>query len=1150
MAKDEINIVIPEVSIPTVQGGQNEEPRKCLVPFSGKLITAEDPFIVGKNFRTLTNMRYRDKNPVSIGGMTKINTTALITYLKVRNAFHFSKSQPAETHVLAQAYNTDLTASKVYQNITAIPSAGDFSATALWTDSAGAGVGMFSDCPDGMVAYCNGVDTCVWPGDEGRVAEFINFDPSRTFSYDFTDRINNTKTDTANIATLATIGNGIDANTMLMLHLDNNVTDSSPASPHTVTNTNVTFSTTEKAFGTHGAVFNGTTAYLSAPDNADFDFSDGTFTVDARLKFTNFTANNPFYYQKTDVTKISFANGSHEPVVGETIHGNTSAATGIVDYVVVDSGDWGGTAAGTIYMHTITGTWQDAEAIHDPTSTDCGDTSSTASDAGDNYIELYVNTSGQIVILVHECYGTGTDVVSVTSGFALTAATRYHIEVSESANNWYIFVDGDLKFTASDANRAKNYIGTVYVGYDGTNFLKGSVDEYRVSSSCRHTATFTPLAAAYSTATNVANVYVRSTLPLEAIKLYVENVNTSASTAAGTYWDGSSFADLASLSDGTDDGGVTLAQDGSVSFTSTASTAKPKYINGVPLYTYWLTFTGIDAGVTISYCTVSAPFQDIADLWDGIDRSIAACFKYETSYTNYTLNVSADVYTTSDSTTYADLTSLGAYSGGNNCLIVGFFEQMSAFNIGVAPDKTNSTANTLLEGIDYWDGSSFTAMAGLEDGTSEAGISLAKSGTASVTAPSPWLVFQSVIADNSVPLYYYRFRWNQILAAGGVRIYHISGIPAQKQIQGYKFPIYNNETLMLCGNMDGKQNSLIIAAPDTAQVFNGDNSQEIEFGDDSALMCGCTVFSQYGSNLFNITLIFKNKEEWGLVNSGSSWLKYRISPSIGCPYPLTLDTVIIPPTEGQSAANRNIAIWANDNGVYTSEGRHPVDVSYDIRDLFDQNSATHINLSYGQSFYGKTDQQKLEYHLFVATTTGTVTTLDDEWVLDLRRWKWFHVDRTSGKKIQCMINVTDLYGANYTYGFLDAGYMERLEYGTTFDGEDIVSTWQTGDFPLIDGDPLTETEVTAIVPFMVAKATTTENVTITHYIDSFSTGEDFTADPTNASHRLTFPVKPANTVPGCLHSFKGTVTTDDETNGMEPLLLGIYYRVVREHDYE
>ena len=192
------------------------------IPLTGKLMLS-DPATIGTNFQTLTNMRYTDANIQSIAGNTKINSTALSTYLKVRNAHQYTKSQPAENHLLAQAYNTGLTASQVIENTTAIPSAGDFSATALWTDSTGAGRGYFSPAPNGQVVYANGVDTCIWGGNEMAPGAFIVStavvadDGSATNPRDYSEVMRNTKTDSENVALL---GGGVDSYTKLMVHFD------------------------------------------------------------------------------------------------------------------------------------------------------------------------------------------------------------------------------------------------------------------------------------------------------------------------------------------------------------------------------------------------------------------------------------------------------------------------------------------------------------------------------------------------------------------------------------------------------------------------------------------------------------------------------------------------------------------------------------------------------------------------------------------------------------------------------------------------------------------------------------------------------------------------------------------------------------------
>jgi hypothetical protein len=181
--------------------------RHKTILFAGKLST-DDPAMIGDNYQTLTNLRYADTHIRAVQGMTKINTTALSTYLKTRNAFHFRKSQPSESHILTQVYNTGLTASQVLQNTTAIPTAGDYSATALWTDSAGAGRGRFSEASNGDMIYCNGVDACIWGGSEHSCGAVIQStaalsaaSDTATNPKDYTDQMNNTKTDSANIIT-------------------------------------------------------------------------------------------------------------------------------------------------------------------------------------------------------------------------------------------------------------------------------------------------------------------------------------------------------------------------------------------------------------------------------------------------------------------------------------------------------------------------------------------------------------------------------------------------------------------------------------------------------------------------------------------------------------------------------------------------------------------------------------------------------------------------------------------------------------------------------------------------------------------------------------------------------------------------------------
>lgn len=1053
------DLKIPKVDIPAVEVINTEEPKKEVLSFTGKLVSAENPVVIGKNnFRELTNMRYAEKSVKSVGGMTKINSTPDATYFKPRNAFQFRKPTitTMESHILAQMYNTGLTASQVWDLTTVPPGTGDF--TALWTDSSGSGRGMFSNAPNSTMAYANGVDTCIWEGNESRCGRFMNFDPSGSFSYDFTDTINNTKSDTENCVTFTSSGGGVDANTKMLLHLDNNVTDT--VGTHTVTNNLVTLNAT--GVFSYAGLFNGATSYLSVPDHADFNFSGGAWCFDARVKLNSIAAEQALFSQFTDAN---------------------------------------------------------------------------------NYMVVFVDKSGYLNL---EVYETGAAIVDIqVTGKALTTGTWYHIEIGESGNSWYFFVDGKLIAVESASSRAANYTGVFYIGTDSSRYLDGYMDEIRLSNIMRHTADFAIPVVAYSSTAGV-NVYVASPRPIQGWTPYIKVANASAATAVGYEWTSSGWASL-SITDGSASGGKSLAQTGKISFSSTVTTSKPKFIEGIPLYYYWFTFSGIDAATSIYYVTVDAPFQQIVDLWDGIGRTVGAFYKYNSKYYDYTANVYKNEYNESYTSTYADLNGLPGYSSGssgNYYILLGFFEFPTAVNIGVAPDKYNTTANTVISG-DYWNGAGFATLGTIEDGTSTSGISLAKSGTISWTPPSKSLLFKTTFSNNSVPLYYIRLRWNQALS--DTRIYYANGVPMQRTLTGYKFALNSQSRLMLCNNVDGYKNMVTVGASDTCQVFNGDDSFDIFFGDAEEITCGCNVFAMYGSSLYNITLFLKPQSLWGLIQTDSGWKRYEIAP-IGCSSPQTLVTVNVPPQEGQQGSNRSIALWLNSTGVYSSDGRHPTPVHDDIKNLFDQNAPTHINLDYIDKFSAFDDKPNHEAHFLVTLTTGAVTALDAEYVLDYKKWRWFKIDRGTGLKLQCGLPVADELGNIYTYGFINTGYCERLEYGNTFDGTDITSTVHFGDF-MLGNDLFTDAFINSVTTVMDAKTSATEEVSMTHYINTASTGTAYTVDPTSTGYNITMTPEIMNQTPGMSHSIKYEFTTGSETVGFEPLIACIRYTPVREHDY-
>ena len=96
-----------------------------------------------------------------------------------------------------------------------------------------------------------------------------------------------------------TLGDPYFNNTVLLLHLNNNVTDTSGTNA-TITNTSVTFNNSIVRFGTHSAVFNGS-AYLTAPTSSNFSFGTGNLTIEFWVYNTaSSTINAPIMSNYTD----------------------------------------------------------------------------------------------------------------------------------------------------------------------------------------------------------------------------------------------------------------------------------------------------------------------------------------------------------------------------------------------------------------------------------------------------------------------------------------------------------------------------------------------------------------------------------------------------------------------------------------------------------------------------------------------------------------------------------------------------------------------------------------------------------------------------------------------------------------------------------
>ena len=80
----------------------------------------------------------------------------------------------------------------------------------------------------------------------------------------------------------------------------------------------------------------------------------------------------------------------------------------------------------------------------------------------------------------------------------------------------------------------------------------------------------------------------------------------------------------------------------------------------------------------------------------------------------------------------------------------------------------------------------------------------------------------------------------------------------------------------------------------------------------------------------------------------------------------------------------------------------------------------------------------------------------------------------------------------------------------------------------------------------MAKTSTINSISVTHYGDANTTGTSFTFSPAKTGYEIAEPTKDHSLGSNIFHSFKVTLSTNNETVGLEPIAIGGFYRVDRK----
>jgi len=1092
------------------------------VAFKGRLRTADPPTTLApEDFQTLTNLRYNRGSLKSVGGQTKINTTAT-TSTALKDGIFFQKDYPsAESHTLVAS------TTKIFDKTSEVITQGNF--TDITPSLDGSGNPRLSVGPNGSVVACNGTDTLIWYGSEMPPAGFILWDSeTSTFKMDFHDLVSNSLT--SEYATLpAGVDNTPDANTMLLLHGDEitgtgnpKSTDDASDSDHTVQTWGHTVVSTTSKFGGGSFSLDGAGDYITIADHADFDFSGEEWTIEfwfydngPQLSYPN-TQKTDIYYQVTDGSSTNL------------------------------------------------------------------------------YLTQHGWTFGRDQISVHLAIN-GTDVVATSAVAGLGTNQWNHVAVVQNgASDYKIFCNGSLRVSSASATSpAAGNGNTVYIGGTGPNddFL-GFIDEFRISNTARYSSDFTPQSFAFGTGT-ITSAYVGSPLPLRGITFNLVSgyENATAATAVVNQWASSQWQSVTGQSDGTSSGGVTLAQSGKISFASTASTAKQKNVSDVLAFWYKVDFYNIDSTTRIYQITLDAALQQIQDLWDGVYTPCDVFIMLDGgtgAYNNWTPNVFSNEYDDANAGTFANLTITAA----EDYLYVASLERLQGIRFSLAGGKENQVANVSMT-VEYYSGNISEEWGGLNivDGTlGDNGNSLGKSGTVSWTPPARSSEFKTQVSGIAssrdvgiagrrsasrdytenpeeeandrrrwqgvnqehnfltagqskalrpiapIDLYYYRIGFSAN-PTGALHIYNVACIPASLDVRGYKFPVFHDNSLFLCGNPDSEPNAVIYSAVGRPQVFNGEESGKLYIGDDTAPVCGASFSNQFGSTDTKILLMCKETSTWRITGE-APYAVHPVSMVDGCIAPYSIAVGEIEIAQG---IRRKVAVWVSQRGVVISDGTSIQEISTDIRDKFTPLHSNYLGASVIPTLHGRIDPVYNEYVLVVPGSA--------EWRYDFTENKWFRVGRGSAAYLNGSFPVYDTNGISYMYGFTPAGFVMRLDNGNTFattsSTNNITSTVRLGDIALYNASLMFQSRIDWASLMFKVKSTTTSNVTCNYYVDGNQTATTIdTVDPTRSGYVYVNREIHGQAKTGTFHSPEFTITTADETIGFEPVMWGCEYMIV------
>lgn len=481
-------------------------------------------------------------------------------------------------------------------------------------------------------------------------------------------------------------------------------------------------------------------------------------------------------------------------------------------------------------------------------------------------------------------------------------------------------------------------------------------------------------------------VYICFSRPISAVKFWIDpdNRNQNVSTVSVWQWNGS-WAQVEGITDGTDSGGATLAQTGSISWTFAPADSCQQTINGITGHWYRITVSVVlSTEVYVERLRVTAPLQRLQNLWDGEYRCIHGCyFVRGGSYRDALAEVS-------DGISISGLNIGGMSPSAGDCLYVGYYGAVRGFRFSfvTSPEpEVNDDASVLS--CSYWSRSGTWSALAVVDGTTSGGACFAQDGD--VTFLWPENAEKRILAGGDVPLYWFKFEVSAQLSSG-VTISEIRAVPHLDQEGIYGVCTVFKHRLFL-GRKNDFQNGLFFSAARNPEVLSGDDAGYIEVGPGQPVLW---------------LMSFYNELAVGLADGGGVYVLQGYDPatfgllrvsSARCIGPKTAVVVDL-----RDRGGGEFGFFLARDGFYRLEGTSCTKISDALDGYFDRTSDLHLDFENAHRSCACVVRSRGWYVCAVPLRTkDSPQESPNYWfVLDYIRGSWFVFDISSAS-VACVL---------------------------------------------------------------------------------------------------------------------------------------------------